>query len=175
MRSATAGARDPHGNYLGVFPNQVSRDAARDRLQLAADRFVYLFFGNARGYKGLADLVDTFRRAATRDSALLLVLREISRSPDLVPQLRTAAADDQRILIHASRYFEAEEFQYFLNAADVVVLPFSAVLTSGSAIQALGFGKPLIVPRLGCLHGAWSPAAAACSTIRTLPAASPMP
>ena len=34
---------------------------------------------------------------------------------------------------------------------DVVVLPFTAVLTSGSAIQALGFGKPLIVPRLGCL------------------------
>ena len=141
----------PHGNYLGVFPNQVSPDAARDRLQLAADRFVYLFFGNARGYKGVAELVDTFRRVAAADSLLLLVLRENSRSPGLIPKLRAAAAEDQRIRIHASRYFEAEEFQYFLNAADVVVLPFSTVLTSGSAIQALGFGKPLIVPRLGCL------------------------
>ena len=141
----------PHGNYLGVFPDRVSPAAARDRLQIAADRFVYLFFGNARGYKGVAELVDTFRRAAADDTVLLLVLRENARSPRLIAQLRSAAEGDARIRIHASRFFEVEEFQYFLNAADVAVLPFSAVLTSGSAIQALGFGKPLIVPRLGCL------------------------
>ena len=141
----------PHGNYLPVFPNRVGRDAARDRLRLGANRFVYLFFGNARGYKGVTELVDTFLRVAAPDTVLLLVLRENARSPGLIPQLRSAAAGDPRIRIHSSRFFEVEEFQYFLNAADVVVLPFSAVLTSGSAIQALGFGKPLIVPRLGCL------------------------
>ena len=43
------------------------------------------------------------------------------------------------------------DFQYYLNSADVVVLPFSEVLTSGSAIAALSFGKPLIMPRRGCL------------------------
>ena len=141
----------PHGNYLPVFPNRVSAGAARARLAIAGDRFVYLFFGNARGYKGITELVTAYRRAAAADSVLLLALREHARSPDLVPQLRAAVADDARIRIRSSRYFAAEEFQYFLNAADVVVLPFAAVLTSGSAIQALGFGKPLIVPRLGCL------------------------
>ena len=141
----------PHGNYLPVFPNQVSAAAARAKLQIEERRFVYLFFGNARGYKGVTDLVESFRGAAAGDAVLLLVLRENSRSPGLIPELRAAAADDSRIRIHASSFFPEEEFQYFLNAADVVVLPFSAVLTSGSAIQALGFGKPLIVPRLGCL------------------------
>ena len=82
---------------------------------------------------------------------LVLVLRENARSPGLIAELRAVAAGDERIRIHASRYFPADQFQYFLNAVDVVVLPFTAVLTSGSAIQALGFGKPLIVPRLGCL------------------------
>lgn len=141
----------PHGNYLPVFPNEVSAGAARARLRIAGDRFVYLFFGNARGYKGIAELVAAYRRAAAADSLLLLALREHARSPELIPQLRAAAGGDARIRIHPSPYFAAEEFQYFLNAADVVVLPFAAVLTSGSAIQALGFGKPLIVPRLGCL------------------------
>ena len=141
----------PHGNYLSIFPNTVSREQARARLAIDGTRFVYLFFGNARGYKGVADLVAAFRHAAEADSVLVLVLRENARSPGLIPELRALAADDERILIHSSRYFAAEEFQYFLNAADVVVLPFTAVLTSGSAIQALGFGKPLIVPRLGCL------------------------
>jgi glycosyltransferase involved in cell wall biosynthesis len=48
-------------------------------------------------------------------------------------------------------FFPNEDFQIYLNAADVVVLPFSQVLTSGSAIAALSFGKPVIVPALGCL------------------------
>ena len=141
----------PHGNYLPIFPDTVSREQARARLAIGDTRFVYLFFGNARGYKGVADLVAAFRQAAEADSVLVLVLRENARSPGLIAELRSQAADDERIRMHSSRYFPAEEFQYFLNAADVVVLPFTAVLTSGSAIQALGFGKPLIVPRLGCL------------------------
>ena len=141
----------PHGNYLPIFPNAVSREQARARLQIGSAPFVYLFFGNARGYKGVADLVAAFRRVSPADGVLVLVLRENARSPGLVAELRALAADDARIRIHSSRYFPAEEFQYFLNAADVVVLPFTAVLTSGTAIQALGFGKPLIVPRLGCL------------------------
>ena len=95
--------------------------------------------------------IAAFRRAADADSVLVLVLRENARSPGLIPDLRSLAANEERIRIHSSRYFPAEEFQYFLNAADVAVLPFTAVLTSGSAIQALGFGTPLIVPRLGCL------------------------
>ena len=141
----------PHGNYLRIFPDTVSRQQARARLAIDGARFVYLFFGNARGYKGVADLIGAFRHAAEADGVLVLVLRENARSPGLIPELRALAADDGRIRIHSSRYFPADEFQYFLNAADVAVLPFTAVLTSGSAIQALGFGTPLIVPRLGCL------------------------
>ena len=141
----------PHGNYLPIFPNTVSRARARERLAIDGTRFVYLFFGNARGYKGVADLVAAFRETAGADSVLVLVLRENARSPGLIAELRALAAGDERVRIHPSRYFPADQFQYFLNAADVVVLPFTAVLTSGSAIQALGFGKPLIVPRLGCL------------------------
>ena len=33
----------------------------------------------------------------------------------------------------------------------MAALPFSAILTSGSAITALGFGLPVVLPRLGCL------------------------
>ena len=141
----------PHGNYRPIFPNTVSRAAARARLAIDGTQFAYLFFGNARGYKGVAELVAAFRQAGVADSVLVLVLRENARSPGLIDELRALAAGDERIRIHASGYFPADQFQFFLNAADVVVLPFTAVLTSGSAIQALDFGKPLIVPRLGCL------------------------
>jgi len=38
-----------------------------------------------------------------------------------------------------------------MNAADVVVLPFQDILTSGSALLAMSFGKPVIAPRMGCI------------------------
>ena len=45
----------------------------------------------------------------------------------------------------------ADDMQIYLNASDVVVLPFLDTLTSGSAILALGFGRPVIAPAVGCL------------------------
>jgi beta-1,4-mannosyltransferase len=59
---------------------------------------------------------------------------------------------DARILVCPSRFFANEEFQRYFNAADVSVLPFLDVLTSGSTITALSFGVPVIVPPVGCLR-----------------------
>jgi glycosyltransferase involved in cell wall biosynthesis len=41
--------------------------------------------------------------------------------------------------------------QDFLLSADVMVAPFSQVLTSSSVIVGLSYGLPVIVPNLGCL------------------------
>jgi len=62
-----------------------------------------------------------------------------------------AAKQSSRIAVHTSSFFANEDFQVFFNAADVVVLPFSDILTSGSAITALSFLRPVIVPSIGCL------------------------
>ena len=39
----------------------------------------------------------------------------------------------------------------FFNAADVVVFPFRKVLTSGSIVLAMSFGKALVIPDLESL------------------------
>lgn len=44
-----------------------------------------------------------------------------------------------------------DRMQVFLRAADVLVLPYRDVLTSGSAILGMTFGLPVIAPRIGCL------------------------
>jgi len=38
-----------------------------------------------------------------------------------------------------------------MNASDVCVFPFRKILTSGSVILAMSFGKAVIVPEQGCL------------------------
>ena len=54
----------------------------------------------------------------------------------------------------ALRYIPDAELQVWLRAADVVVLPFRDILTSGSAILALSFGRAVVAPALGCR---WTP------------------
>ncbi|MDA0710967.1 MAG: glycosyltransferase, partial [bacterium] len=57
----------PHGNFIDAFPNVVSRAEARKKLGLSEDRFVYLFFGNARAYKGIEHLISAFKSHAGED------------------------------------------------------------------------------------------------------------
>ena len=141
----------PHGHYMDIFPDEVERPQARSRLGIGDDRFVYVFFGNMRGYKGLEELIAAFRQIARPRDLLMLMMKTNARAPGLLERLTAAAGGDPSIRIETSAFFAEEDFQYYLNAADVAVLPFREVMTSGSAIQALGFGLPLVVPRRGCM------------------------
>jgi len=140
----------PHGHFIDVFPNEISRTDARSRLQLDENRFVYLFFGNARTYKSIESLIAAFGRVPDEDASLLLMMRS-SPNPEYAAELERQAASDDRVLVLTDPYFPEADFQIYLNSADVVVLPFAEVLTSGSAITALSFGTPVILPRRGCL------------------------
>ena len=40
---------------------------------------------------------------------------------------------------------------FIFNSSDVVVLPFREILTSGSTLLAMSFGRPVVVPRMGGL------------------------
>ena len=42
-----------------------------------------------------------------------------------------------------------EEIQYYMNACDICVLPYRHVTTSGAAILAFSFARPIIAPRAG--------------------------
>jgi beta-1,4-mannosyltransferase len=140
----------PHGNFIDVFPNEISREEARSELGIAPDAFVYLYFGNARTYKGIEDLTDAFSKVGDPDARLLLMMRN-SFNPEYGNEIVEQSGLNERVIAHTHEYFPEAAFQTYLNAADVGVFPFSHVMTSGSTIQALGFGLPVVVPDLGCL------------------------
>ena len=138
----------PHGSYIGVYPDTISPAAARERLSLPAAGAVLLFLGTVRGYKGIDDLVAAFRTIPDTDARLLIAGRP--RGSGLAERLGAAAGADPRLRLHLG-YVPDAELQVWLRAADAVVLPFRDILTSGSAILALSFGRPVIAPALGCL------------------------
>jgi beta-1,4-mannosyltransferase len=46
---------------------------------------------------------------------------------------------------------DRDRVQYFLRAADLVVLPYTEILNSGSALLALSFDRPILVPAIGAI------------------------
>jgi glycosyltransferase involved in cell wall biosynthesis len=141
----------PHGNYIDAYPNDISKVEARERLGISPDACVYVFTGNARPYKGIDKLVEAFREMAEPRDHLVLMMRHFRFNLQYALDYVEMAKGSANITAVSSDFFERDEFQTYLKAADVAVLPFVDVLTSGSAILALSFGLPVILPRLGCL------------------------
>ncbi|MBI3970259.1 MAG: glycosyltransferase [Chloroflexi bacterium] len=138
----------PHGHFIDVYPNTIGRTAARLALGIPEDVFAYLFFGNIRAYKGVERLLEVF--GSLPDERLRLVIAGRLHPNYSGPLVSATEPLDPRVLFRPGEV-GIEEMQVYFNAADAVVLPFVDTLTSGSAITALGFGRPIVVPAVGCL------------------------
>jgi glycosyltransferase involved in cell wall biosynthesis len=138
----------PHGSYVGVYPFDTNREAARAELGVDPAAFVYLALGNIARYKGLDRLVDEFVRRDRADEWLVIAGRD--RDHGVVRRLTAAAANRDRIVIHPT-FIAEERVQVYLAAADVMVCPFKEILGSGSVILGMSYGLPMIAPAMGCL------------------------
>lgn len=138
----------PHGHYIDAYPNTVSRADARRTLHLPGPQSpstVFLFLGLIRPYKGLEELLPAFHSLPDPDARLLVAGRP--RPADYAARLAAQAAGDDRVLWHP-RFVPNDQVQHWMNAADVVVLPYRQITTSGAAMLAWSFGKPVIAPAL---------------------------
>lgn len=110
----------------------------------------FLFFGRIREYKGVDDLLAAFL-AMPDDVAAHLTIAGRCDDPRLRSRLYALARrGGARVLLRLEQV-PGDEVAQLLGAADVVVLPFRRVSTSGRAMLALSHGRPLIVPDLAGL------------------------
>lgn len=135
----------PHASYVGVYPAEIEAGDARAQLGIGADDFVVLFFGAVRRYKGVEDLVAAFT-GLRLPHARLLVVGRCDDDPAFCDALERLAGDgvDMRL-----GYVDDRDVASYFAAADAVCLPFRSLTTSGSALLALSFGRPIVAPRIG--------------------------
>lgn len=139
----------PHGHYRDDYDFSATRSAARQELGLTVDGFVIVSVGQIRPYKNIPELIRVFRRSVDRDFTLAIAGHPSTAA--LAEELRIEAAADERVLLDLA--FQSEErLTLWLRAADLVVLPYSAVQNSGSALLALSADRPVLVPRLGAMQ-----------------------
>jgi glycosyltransferase involved in cell wall biosynthesis len=139
-----------HGHFRDAYPNTVSREDARATLGIADSARVITFIGRIREYKNVPHLVRTFR-AISRDSGdLVLLVGGGPQTRELAEEIRVAASEDPRVRL-TLRHIPEADVQYYLRAADLVALPFRDITNSGSAVLALSFDRPVLVPALGAM------------------------
>lgn len=137
-----------HGHYRDAYPREMTRSAARSALSLPQDAPVMVFFGAIRSYKNIPALIDAFLQLPEPDWRLVIAGQ--ATNARLAETIRRRAAGDSRIHLHL-QFVENERVQVYVRTADLVVLPYTEILNSGSALLALSFGRPTLVPNQGAM------------------------
>lgn len=137
-----------HGSYRGEYPREFDRDSARDALGVPRDARVISFIGQVRPYKNLPALLRAF--SAVADSSAMLLIAGKLKLYQATAEFEEMVSADSRVKVFR-QFVPPDEVQLYLEAADLVVLPFREILNSGSAILALSFDRPVLVPRHGAL------------------------
>ena len=139
-----------HGLLLPKIPLP-SRGEARNRLKLDDGDDVVLYFGRISAYKGITDLIEALDLTVKKRPKLKLFIAGIPHEPfdPFEKQINDLGLADN---ISAFPEFVSEEFKMALYAAaDICVLPHRDPSQSAMGLEALAFGKPMIVTNAGAL------------------------
>lgn len=138
----------PHGNYIQIYKNEMSKAQARERLKIGTEtEIVFISFGLIRPYKGIDELIDAFEKLNSSKAELLIVGKPYNK--EIADDIKKKCKNKNIKTI--LKFIPDDEIHVYMNASDIVVLPYKEILTSGAVILAISFGKPVIAPALGCI------------------------
>ena len=148
-RSATV---RPHGGHFTAAVTE-SRDEARMRLKLPAGAVLFLCIGFIQRHKGFDRAVRALRRIPAPDARLVVVgsLRsEEFEHRGYLNELTSLAGRDERVTL-LERMVSDEDFDRWICASDVVVLPYREIWSSGVFERAKLLDRPVIATDVGGL------------------------
>lgn len=131
----------------------VGREQARDELGVPASAAVFLCIGFIQESKGFDRAMRAFSRVPGAGARLYVVgsaRTESTAERRCLDELRTLAAADGRIALREGFVSDAT-FDTWIAAADVVVLPYRSIWSSGVAARARLQARRLVVADVGGL------------------------
>lgn len=139
------------------FGEQVSKEIAREKLNLPAHQPIILFFGFIRKYKGLDILFRAMQLLRQQTAAgqipqipKLLVAGEFYDDEKQYTELIQELGIGDELILRTD-FIADSEVKYYLCAADAVIQPYRNATQSGVTPLAYHFEKPMIVTRVGSL------------------------
>jgi glycosyltransferase involved in cell wall biosynthesis len=130
----------PHGAYVGLYGPRRDKRASRAQLGLPEAGFVALALGTLRPYKGLEILLEAWQGGAGR-----LLIAGAAKDTGYATLLAARAAAIPGVDFRP-QFVPDQALPTWLAAADVLVLPYRKLLTSGVLLWALSYGVPVVAP-----------------------------
>lgn len=137
---------------VGLFDQYeiLDKETSKERLNIDG-RYVILFFGLIRPYKGLISLIKAFELLPEeiRGKCSLIIAGEAWEERETVVAVQNSPA--REFIQFHNRYIADSDVPDFFSAADLLVLPY--VRASQSAVAQIGvsYGLPIIATRVGGL------------------------
>jgi glycosyltransferase involved in cell wall biosynthesis len=141
----------PHPTYNAFKMQNLSKETARQQLEMENDTRMILFFGFVREYKGLKYLLKAMPLIRTKLPGLQLwVVGDFGGDrEDYIKIIEEEGIKDNIRLVEG--YIPDGEVEKYFAATDLVVLPYVSATQSGIAQIAYGFEKPVVVTNVGGL------------------------
>lgn len=142
----------PHGHYIDIYPNDVSRYEARQAFGIEDACKVCLSLGRILPYKGLEELIHSFAMLDINDAVLIIAGACADQQYlETLQNMAKSLVGNNRKIIFRPGFVDENEMQLYFNAADVCAFPFKNILNSGSLLLAMSFGKCVVAPDVGSI------------------------
>jgi len=137
----------PHGHYRHLYQPAIEQTVARKELNLPKDGYLYLNLGMIRPYKGIENLLQVWQsnQEIFHNHNLLIAGKPLEIAYGA--KISSLAAKTSQVILQPD-FIPSGQMHLYFSAADIVVLPFKNILTSGSLILAMSYNKPIIAPDL---------------------------
>jgi glycosyltransferase involved in cell wall biosynthesis len=138
----------PHG----LYDQYTVMDKEQCKLKLGLEgKYVLLFFGLLRPYKGVSQLVKAFEKISPSilEDTVLIVAGEAWEDQESVDLIKNSQVSDRIVL--DNRYISDEDIPVFFSAADLLVLPYTRASQSGVAHIGIAYGLPILATKVGGL------------------------
>lgn len=135
----------PHGHYRDIYAPAIAKEIARQQLGFPQEGFIFLNFGVLKPYKGTEKLLEVWQQEidSIPDHYLQIVGKALDS--DYGNSLQQKVNQISNVTLN-NAYISDEEIPIYFSAVDAVILPFQRILTSGSLLLAMSYGKPIIAP-----------------------------
>lgn len=134
------------GLYENCYDTTITKEDAREILNLPLMNFVLLHFGALLPYKGVDILIDALR--VMEDDSLIVVIAGLPKNIKYGRQIKAMASMDHRVVL-IDRFIEEEEIPVLFRIADYTICPYREISNSGVLFMSLTFGVPLIISDKG--------------------------
>nr|WP_269783495.1 glycosyltransferase [Marinibactrum halimedae] len=137
----------PHHHYHGWYQNKLSECDSDAYFEKTGTNL--LSYGKIRSHKGIETLVRVFKQLDSKSTHLHIAgnLGKHGISTDV-----KSTIDQDNNISACFKHISDEETADLFQSSDAIVLPYTTVLNSGTAILALTFHKPIIAPAISTFN-----------------------